>query len=296
MEKKLYKNLNLAKISLQTNIKNRAGIYQLVNLKNGKFYVGSSKNLDKRLNFYLNPNELTKTLKRGRSKIISALLKYGSENFGIIILEFIEFNPNLIPLEQKKLLFGREQYYIDKNKPNYNIIKTLGDGLGFHYPTEVRQKMIANNAVSTKMYVYNSDGSTFKSFTSMLQAGKELGINRRAISSRLKKAINKPIHLLNKDKTKSYIISINPLTKSELNDFIYSDLGKAIASFEKTIGHNKHKKIYAYTLDGKPYLSSPFSSLAQAGRALKANPATILKYAKENKLFKGLKLSLEPNH
>lgn len=293
-QKTLYKNLNSAKLSLQPFIKNRAGIYQLVNLKNGDIYVGSSKNLDKRLNFYLNPNDLVKALKKGRSHIIRALLKYGSDNFGIIILEFIESNPNLSPLEQKNMLFMREQYYIYTNKPEYNIIKSLGDGLGFHYPEEIRQKMRENNAISKKIYVYNSDGSTLKLFTSMLQAGNELGINRRAISSRLKKNINKPIHLFNKEKTKSYIISLNSLTLSELNEFILSDSGKAIFSAQKTIGLNKHKKIYAYTADGKPYLSSPFDSLAQAGRELKANPATILKYARQNRPFNGLNLSLKP--
>lgn len=40
------------------NPNNRSGIYCLVNILNGKFYIGSSKNLSNRLRNYLNTNYL----------------------------------------------------------------------------------------------------------------------------------------------------------------------------------------------------------------------------------------------
>ena len=99
---KLIKNLSNAKLILKPFIQNKAGIYKLVNLKNNKFYIGSSKNLYRRLNEYLNPIGLSKILTRGRSHIASALLKDGSSNFGIGILEFIELSGNLTEQEREK--------------------------------------------------------------------------------------------------------------------------------------------------------------------------------------------------
>lgn len=87
MANKLYQNLELARLELKPYIVKKAGIYQLVNLKNGKNYVGSSVNLYRRLNEYLNPIGLSKI--RGESHITKGLLKNGYANFGIKILEFV---------------------------------------------------------------------------------------------------------------------------------------------------------------------------------------------------------------
>lgn len=290
MTNKLYTNLEKARLELKPSIKNKAGIYQLVNLKNGKTYVGSSNNLYRRLTDYLNPLGITKTLSKGQSHILKALLKNGYINFGIRILEFIDLDPNLTALEKTNLIFKREQYHMDIIKPEYNIIRIIEDGLGRQYPEETRLKLRNKNAASKKIYAYNKDGSYYKSFSSMLEAGNELAINRRAISSRLKKSNQNPVHLLNSPQTESYILSPTPLTQNEVDEFILTTKGLAIASSQKTKGHNSEKKIYAYTLDGN--LFGNYESLAQAGREFNANPATIKKYAQSNQPFKGVKLSL----
>jgi len=41
MKNKLYKNLKIARLILAPQIKNKTGIYQLINLKNNKTYIGS---------------------------------------------------------------------------------------------------------------------------------------------------------------------------------------------------------------------------------------------------------------
>ena len=291
MTNKLYPELEKARLELKPYIKNKAGIYQLVNLKNGKTYVGSSNNLYRRLTDYLNPLGIAKTLSKGQSHIMKALLKFGYINFGIRILEFIDLDPKLTSLEKTNLIFKREQFHMDLIKPDYNIITIIGDGLGRHFPEETRLKMRNNNASSRKIYAYNKDGSYYKSFSSMLEAGNDLAINRRAIASRFKKSNQNPVHLLNSPKTKSYILSPTPLTQNELDDFILSTKGLAIASSQKTKGHNLEKKIYTSTLDGK--LIGTYDSLAQAGREFKANPATIKKYAESNQPYKGVNLSLK---
>jgi len=141
MKNILYKNLSLAKENLKLSIKNKTGIYQLVNLINGKSYVGSSVNLNRRLNEYLNPLYLNRNLKKGNSAIINALLKYGNINFGIKILEFIEFEPKFSKSERKSIILSKEQYFIDFIKPEYNINLTAGSNFGRVYSEEVKRKM-----------------------------------------------------------------------------------------------------------------------------------------------------------
>lgn len=193
MINKLYLNLDKARLELKPHIKNQAGIYQLVNLKNGKTYVGSSNNLYRRLTDYLNPSGIAKSLSRGHSHILRALLIEGSDNFGIQILELIDLDPKLSNLEKRNFIFKREQFHIDQIQPEYNIIKFIGDALGRDYPAETRARMRINNAASKPIFAYNSDGSFNKLFFSMIQAGNELSINRRAIATRLQKS--NPVHL-----------------------------------------------------------------------------------------------------
>src|SRR6266852_3397853 len=137
----LYKNLVQARSTLDLQIKKKAGIYQLVNLKNNKTYIGSSNNLYRRLSIYLSPASLNRDLISFNSKIARALLKYGYKNFGIKILEFIELDINLTKKEQKKAILEREQYYLDTIKPEYNIQKIAGSRLGSSHTLKTRKLM-----------------------------------------------------------------------------------------------------------------------------------------------------------
>jgi len=53
--------------------------------------------------------------------IYKAILKYGYSKFRLEILEYCNKNETLI----------REQYYIDKLKPVYNILAKAGSSVGF---------------------------------------------------------------------------------------------------------------------------------------------------------------------
>lgn len=142
MTNKLYKNLELARIELKTHIYKKAGIYQLVNLEDAnKTYVGSSNNLQRRLNDYLNPLGLSKTLERGRSHIINALLKHGYVRFGIIILEFIDLDSSLPSQVKQRKIWEREEFYIRKLNPVYNILSTAGNDSGLYFPEETKKKL-----------------------------------------------------------------------------------------------------------------------------------------------------------
>jgi hypothetical protein len=76
---------------------------------------------------------LESEIKKGKSLINSALLKYGYSNFTLEILEYCESS------EAVSTLRMREQYYLDCLKPEYNILLTAGSLLG--HSEEAKAKM-----------------------------------------------------------------------------------------------------------------------------------------------------------
>lgn len=95
------------------------GIYKITNIKNGKFYIGSSKDIQNRWNkhiYHLNRKDHI------NKKIQNAWNKYGADSFHFEIIDTIE---NVEELEEL------EQTYIDiltpwKQKIGYNIAKYTG--------------------------------------------------------------------------------------------------------------------------------------------------------------------------
>lgn len=89
-----------------------SGIYKILNTNNGKFYIGSSKNILKRYKQHLKELEKGKHINR---HLQSSFNKYG-DVFKLIILEICNEN----------ILSEREKYYIDYTKSldekiGYNI-------------------------------------------------------------------------------------------------------------------------------------------------------------------------------
>jgi hypothetical protein len=199
-------NLNEAKEKFKKMFKNKAAIYQLINKLNGKTYIGSSINLDRRISEYLNPLYITRNLKKGNSKIMNALLKYGYINFGVKVLEVIELN--LTQKDIKSNILAIEQYYIDLLKPEYNINKTAGSNLGRTFSNEIRKKMslaklgkVGNkkgailskereskvlfrekSGVARKILLLNANNELLTNFNSIQQASESTGISRNRIS------------------------------------------------------------------------------------------------------------------
>ena len=102
-----YSNAYAQKEQICKDNKRKIGIYRWTNAVSGKSYIGSSINLSKRLNDYLKIAFLNKELKKGRSMICSALLKYGYFNFKLKIIEYCD----------PTILIEREQYYLDNLRP-----------------------------------------------------------------------------------------------------------------------------------------------------------------------------------
>jgi len=110
-----YPNAKTCKFIIYRENKYKSGIYKWTNIKTGKFYIGSSKNLTERFKFYFCPKCLINKLLISRSHIYDSLLQDGYSNFSLEILEYCDI----------EVLLEREQYYYDLLNPEYNIRKIM---------------------------------------------------------------------------------------------------------------------------------------------------------------------------
>ncbi|MCX6750441.1 MAG: NUMOD3 domain-containing DNA-binding protein [Candidatus Pacearchaeota archaeon] len=106
-----------------------SGIYEILNTENGKKYIGSAVNIRKRWNYHLS---MLRREIHPNKHLQRAFDKYGEGAFQFIVLERILFSEGLIPLEQK---------YLNKLKPEYNIVPTAGNNLGMKFTEEIRNKI-----------------------------------------------------------------------------------------------------------------------------------------------------------
>lgn len=130
---KIYMNADLDKVIILKENKGKCGVYRWTNLTNGNSYIGSSVNLERRLKGYFSIYFLQSVIKKGKSVINSALLKYGYSKFTLEILEYCDFSEAV----------SREQYYLDLLKPEYNILFTAGLWLGSKHSEKAKAKMSA---------------------------------------------------------------------------------------------------------------------------------------------------------
>lgn len=123
-----------------------SGIYKIVNTKNGKMYIGSSKNIKRRWGIHKS------SLKNNRHHSVHlqrAWNKYGKESF---VYEVIKEMSNASETE----LFNEETNYITTLKPDYNVgCVGGGDNLTNHPNREliikkITQSIHAKNARMTE--------------------------------------------------------------------------------------------------------------------------------------------------
>ncbi len=130
----------------------KSGIYIIENLINGKKYVGSAKNVDKR--WYQHKYTLNNNT-HDNSYLQKAWNKHGKDNFNFIIIEDVIIEN----------LLEREQYYIDlydvcNRKKGYNLAPTAGNTLGFKHTEETKRKLSLlkkNKPSNRKNYVTSEE-------------------------------------------------------------------------------------------------------------------------------------------
>lgn len=128
----IFENILENRSSISKFLKGKSGIYALINKVNGKAYVGSSINLRNRISDYLEPQYL---VTKNSLVIVRAILKYGQDNFQLVIQEFTEAS--------KKEIQAAEQHYLDSGLFEYNTSKIAGNTLGVTHSKETREKLSA---------------------------------------------------------------------------------------------------------------------------------------------------------
>jgi group I intron endonuclease len=196
--------------SLAKLFKGKSGIYLWTNLANGKRYVGSSFNLERRVGEYLNATRLVRELARGESIIYRAMIKYGYTSFSFEVLEFVDFDASLSDSDKEELLLALEQKYMDELNPKYNILKRAGTNYGHKMSDEARAKISAakkgqpshrkgitltdeartlirdNSAMSKKVCVYSTDLTLLGTYSSITDCATSVGISRDRVSRAIK--------------------------------------------------------------------------------------------------------------
>lgn len=176
-----YSNVDVRKGQICKDNRIKAGIYLWTNIISGKSYVGSSINLSSRFRDYFNTNYLKRQIEIKNSKIYRALIKYSYSSFRLDILEYCD----------RTILFEREQDYLDKLKPKYNILKLAGSSFGFKHSKKTIERMRIvhlerKHSEAHPVKVINNKTDEIKLFPSIRQAAKFIGINGPSVSISIK--------------------------------------------------------------------------------------------------------------
>lgn len=115
---------------------NKSGIYRIVNLVNGKFYIGSTNCF--RIRFKFHRNRLRNN-KHFNYLLQRSWNKYGEENFLFEIIEFVDDIDSL---------HIREQFWLDETESykiayGFNILEKAGKPNKIIFTDEIRSKMRA---------------------------------------------------------------------------------------------------------------------------------------------------------
>ena len=148
------------------------GIYIITNAINGKFYIGSSSDIQQR--FY---NHKSKLLNKTHVNLHlqNSVNKHGFENFKFQVLANCPFE-NLDSLEQ---------WYVDNLKPHYNIRKFVESNRGIVLKEEHKEK-ISNSMIGKfckPVLQYTKQGELVKEWESLTEAQIEGGFLLSKISA-----------------------------------------------------------------------------------------------------------------
>lgn len=100
-----------------------SGIYLVLNLITGKFYIGSGNYVLSRL--------LSHKKSSHNRRLREDIENLGVENFAFEILELCD----------KEILLLREQFWLDNANPEYNVVKKAGSVYGYKFTEEQLKRL-----------------------------------------------------------------------------------------------------------------------------------------------------------
>jgi group I intron endonuclease len=273
LAERVYINADQDKELIVNENKGRTGIYRWVHRESGKTYIGSSNKLNLRFKQYFNYNHIS--YPKRNMPICKALLKYGYAEFSLEILEYCSTD----------VLLKKEQYYFDKCKPEYNILKIAGSPLGYKHSEAAKKliglasknrivsessrdirrksligitfddkrldKMRLSNTFRKSVLLTNTETGKTQEFSSMTDAGIYLDISRVSVRK----------YLLNNMPYKGYTIS-----KAPSNDIGVTELSSTSSFIQQQPVRLTNK------LTG---ISKEFSSMVNAAKYLDISRARL---------------------
>lgn len=223
--------------------------------------IGQSTNLSARFKHYFNISYLTSK----KQLIISrTLLKYGSSGFSLEILEYCE----------KSALLKREQYYLDKFNPPYNILKIAGSSLPQRGPLPLKGGGGFKQSEETKAKISKSLKGIYTGENSAL-FGRVHSEETKALMS-IKKLGDK-----NQNFGKTHSEKTKELIRQRAQGRILSEETKALMSQK----HGNPVNVYEKA-SGKFSLIGSFVSIRKAAQFLGISAGTVTRHMQSGKLFK----------
>jgi len=272
---KVYYNALSERDNITQDHRNISGVYLFHNLVNGKQYVGSGVGLSTRLSNYFHLSKLV-----DQRHISNSILKYGHDNFSVVILEMTGSKGSV----SKSEILSREQYYIDLYKPIMNINPIAGSSLGFKH-TEESKKLIAESKMDKPL----SEETRLK--LSVLFSGELNPFwgkthNNETLEAMKLSKLGELNPMFGKEKSPEFIEQMYK-DKSGSNNPMF---GKSHS--EETLTKLR-KKVYVYDVETKELIHR-FESITEAKKELKMGYDTLEKYCKSNKVFKNKIFSYNP--
>lgn len=180
-----------------------SGIYKIANKITGDFYIGSAINLKNR--FYRHNTTLNLNKHQNRH-LQNAYNKYGKHAFEFVIIELV---PN------KNSLIKREQFYIDKLNPIYNICKIANSSLGIKRTEDTKHKLsLAKKGNKNALGAVRSEKTKQQISNSCKKLKNALG-HKHTIESKRKISENNSKYWKNKNRSEDTKLKISKSKKGK---------------------------------------------------------------------------------